>query len=179
VTSPDGTDAKPGKAPVAYRLAMSEPEQCEGTFLVTAVDDDSAVLTDVETGQVHPLSSNPDLEQYDAVEGVLSPEPPMNVTWSLVEIEARRHLAIEVSDESPTRQVQELAADQAVGELTRRERAGVGEIHVITVPEETTEQTVQDVVDDAEATLQRAARLGVARVEVRSAPGIISVRYVP
>jgi len=32
---------------------------------------------------------------------------------------------------------------------------------------------------DNEATLVRAARLGVERVEVRSDPGVVSVRYLP
>jgi len=35
------------------------------------------------------------------------------------------------------------------------------------------------VLADREATLSRAARLGVARVEVRSEPGVVSVRYMP
>lgn len=162
---------------------MSDTEQPaerkEGVFLVTAADADSAVLKDVSDGQVHTLSTNPGVERHDAVEGVVAPDPPMNVTWQLVEIEQRRALTIEESTESPTRQSQELAAEQAVGELTRKERAGVGEWHVITVPEDETEQAVADVLDDAEGALSRAARLGVSRVEVRSDPGVVSVRYMP
>jgi hypothetical protein len=49
----------------------------------------------------------------------------------------------------------------------------------MTVPEETTEQAVADVVDDREATLVRAARMGVARIEIRSEPGVVVVRYMP
>jgi hypothetical protein len=63
--------------------------------------------------------------------------------------------------------------------VTRRERAGTGELHVLTVPEERTGAAVEDVLADREATLSRAARLGVARVEVRSAPGVVVVRYLP
>ena len=158
---------------------MTESEQCEGTFLVTAADEDSAVLKDVDTGRVHALSSNPELARHDAVEGVVASDAPMHVTWQLVEVDERRSVSIECSEESPTKQVRDIAAAQAVGELTREERAGVGEIHVLTVPEETTEQAVDDVIDDEEGTLQRAARLGVERVEIRSAPGVVSVRYVP
>jgi hypothetical protein len=36
-----------------------------------------------------------------------------------------------------------------------------------------------DVIDDREGTLSRAARLGVNRVEVRSEPGVVAVRYLP
>jgi hypothetical protein len=158
---------------------MTETERCEGTFLVTAADEGSAVLKDVDTGRVHTLSSNPELAEHDCVEGVVASAPPMHVTWELVDVHDRRSLSIERSDESPTRQVREIAAAQPVGDLSREERAGVGEIHVLTVPEETTDQAVDDVLEDEEGTLQRAARLGVERVEVRSAPGVVSVRYVP
>lgn len=151
----------------------------EGTFLVTHADEDSAVLKDVADGQVHTLSTNPGVEEGDAVDGVVGPDPPMEVTWQLVEVEERRSLSLSESDESPTRQELEIAADQSVGELARRDRAGTGELHVLTVPEAETEAAVQEVLDDRETTLSRAARLGVNRVEVRSAPGVVSVRYLP
>lgn len=151
----------------------------EGTFLVTHADDDSAVLRDVERGQVHTLSSNPGLSEDDAVEGTVAPEPPLEVTAELVEVEERRPLSISESREPPTKQEREIAAEQSVGELTKEERAGVGELHVISVPEEETEAAVEDVLEDREATLGRAARLGVNRVEIRSEPGVVSVRYLP
>jgi hypothetical protein len=150
----------------------------EGRFVVTHADADSAVLKDVDRGQVHTLDDNPGVEVDEVIEGVLEPEPPMEVTYRLVEIEARRRLPIEESPEPPTEQEREIAAEQAAGEVTRRERAGIGELHVLTVPEETTEAAVEDVLDD-EATLVRAARLDVNRVEVRSEPGVVSVRYLP
>jgi hypothetical protein len=151
----------------------------EGVFLVTHADDDSAVLRDVERGQVHTLSSNPGVSEDDAVEGVVAPEPPLEVTAELVEIEERRPLSISESREPPTKQEREIAAEQSVGDLTKEERAGIGELHIISVPEEETEAAVEDVLDDREATLGRAARLGVNRVEIRSEPGVVSVRYLP
>ncbi|MFW5911370.1 MAG: DUF5812 family protein [Halolamina sp.] len=150
-----------------------------GTFLVTHADDDSAVVRDVERGQVHTLSSNPELDVDDVVEGVVAPEPPLEVTAELVEVEKRWSLSIGESREPPTKHEREIAADQSVGELTREERAGIGELHVISVPEGETEAAVADVLDDRETTLSRAARLGVNRVEIRSEPGVISVRYLP
>ncbi len=151
----------------------------EGTFLVTAVDDDSVVLKDVHDGQVLALSSNPGVERFDAVDGVVEADPPLGVSWTLVEVEERRSLSVERSDEPPTGKSRDIAADQPVGELSRYERAGTGEVHVITVPEEDTDQSVDDVVEDEETIFSRAARLGVSRVEVRSEPGVVSVRYVP
>ncbi|SFG59769.1 hypothetical protein SAMN04488063_2535 [Halopelagius inordinatus] len=170
---------KPGRVRAPYLSAMTDEERVEGTFLVTAADEDSAVLKDVDTGQVHTLSSNPGVERHDAVSGVVSPDPPMNVSYQLVEMRSRTPLSLEVSDESPTTHARDIAADQPVGELTREERAGTGELHVITVPEETTAEAVSDVADDEEETLSRAARLGVNRVEIRSEPGVVVVRYMP
>ena len=156
----------------------SEAEEKTSTFLVTHAEDDSAVLKDVRDGQVHTLSSNPGVEETDAVEATVASEPPMNLTWSVVEVDERRSLSTERSDEPPTAQEREIAAEQDVGEVARRERAGDGEIHVLTVPPEDTEDAAADVLAD-EATLSRAARLGVSRVEVRAESGVVSVRYMP
>ena len=149
------------------------------TFLVTHADDESAVLKDVHDGQVHTLASNPGVAVDDAVEGTVTPEPPMAVAWELTEIDERRSLSIDTSEEPPTARERELAADQPVGDLTKQPRAGTGEYHVISVPNDETDTAVADVYDDREATLSRAARLGVNRVEIRSEPGVVSVRYLP
>jgi len=156
-------------------------EAKEGTFLVTEADAETAVLRDVHDGQVHALDSNADpaLEPGEIVEGTVTPRPPMAVTWELSAVSDRRTVRVEESDEPPTRLEREVAADQPVGEATRRERAGTGELHVLTVPEDGTEAAVADVLDDREALRARAARLGVERVVVRSAPGVVSVRYLP
>jgi hypothetical protein len=101
------------------------------------------------------------------------------VAWSVVEVDARRSLAVERSEEPPTANERDVAAEQSVGDVTRQERAGMGEIHVITVPPERTDDAAEDVLDD-EATLVRAARMDdVVRVEVRAADGVVAVRYLP
>ncbi|ADJ14313.1 DUF5812 family protein [Halalkalicoccus jeotgali] len=153
-------------------------DETHGTFLVTHADADSAVLRDVETGQVHTLSGNPDLAEGEAIAGELAPEPPVEATWELREIDERRSLSVEESEEPPTSQEREIAAGQGVGEVTRTERAGIGEIHVLTVPPERTEEAVAEIRADEE-TLARAARYGVERVEIRAEAGIVSVRYLP
>jgi len=158
---------------------MTDPDTKEGTFLVTHADDKSAVLKDVDDGQVHTLASNPGVEVDDAIEGVVSPDPPLEVSWQLTAIDERRPLSIEHSEEPPTSQEREIAADQPIGELTREPRAGIGEIHVLTVDENGTTEAVDSVLDDREGTLARAARLGVNRIEVRSEPGVVSIRYLP
>jgi hypothetical protein len=159
-------------------MSDSDPDEKTSTFLVTHAEGDSAVLKDVHDGQVHTLSSNPGVEETDAVEATVAPDPPMNLTWSVVEVEERRGLSTERSDEPPTVHERDVAEEQEVGEITRTERAGDGEIHVLTVPPEDTEDAVADVLDDG-STLSRAARLGVSRVEVRAEDGVVSVRYMP
>lgn len=154
-------------------------DRTAGTFLVTAAEESSAVLRNVETGQIHTLSSNPGVEHGDVVEGTVAPDPPMNVSYQLIETESRWSVPIERSPEPPTAHSTELAADQDVGDLTREPRAGTGEVHVLTVPEDGTDDAVADVLDDAEQLRSRAARLGVDRVEIRSEPGVVSVRYLP
>ena len=155
---------------------MADPT--EGTFLVTHADAESAVLRDVHDGQVHTLVDHPDFEAGEVVDATLQAEPPMEVSWQVLNVAKRRLIPVEESPETPTRQAREIAAEQSVGEVTRRERAGLGELHVLTVPAEETAQAVADVVDD-EVARSRAARLGVSRVEVRADDGVVSVRYLP
>ena len=154
-------------------------DRTEGAFLVTAAEESSAVLRNVETGQVHTLSSNPGVERGDVVEGVVAPDPPMNVSYQLIETESRWSVPIDRSPEPPTAHSVDLAADQAVGDLTREPRAGTGEVHVLTVPEDGTDDAVEYLLDDADQLRARAARLGVDRIEIRSEPGVVSVRYMP
>ncbi|MFB6132491.1 MAG: DUF5812 family protein [Halanaeroarchaeum sp.] len=149
-----------------------------GTFLVVSADDESAVLSDVADGQVHTLSDNPGLAVDDVIEATIGPVPPMEVVWSVESIEETRHLTVERSDEPPTKSSRDLAATMEPGDLQSRDRAGTGTIHVIAVPTERTDDAVADVLDD-ETTRRMAARLGVHRVEVRSSPGVVTVRYLP
>lgn len=157
----------------------TDGETKRSTFLVTHADEDSAVLKDVTDGQVHTLESNPGVTRWEAIECVIGTVPPLEATWTFETIEQRRELTLEVSDEPPTKHERDIAESQPVGELTREERAGTGELHVITVTEDDTDEAVEDVLGDPETTLARAARLGVNRVEIRSEPGVVSVRYLP
>lgn len=152
----------------------------QSRFLVTHTDENSAVLQDATDGQIHTLAANPDLTVDDALEATIASKGSMELTWEIQEIEDRRALTAEHADEPPTKQEREIATTQDEGELTTRERAGIGELHVLTLPSEQVTDAVADVLDD-EATLVRAARLGVNRVEVRSdaEEGVVSVRYLP
>lgn len=154
------------------------PAETEGTFIVTHAEGESAVISDVSTAQVHTLSENPGLEVGEVVEATVAPDPPMGVTFSLVELVEQRTISVEESEEPPTQQEVEMAADLETGDLATTERAGLGEIHVLSVPEAETESAIADVLDD-QATVERAARIGVNRVEIRAEAGVVAVRYLP
>ncbi len=151
-----------------------------GTFVVTHAEDESAVVRDVETAQVHTLASNPGLEVHDVLEATVAPEPPLEVAWEVIDVAERRSIDLVDSDLEPTQQEKELAADSDVGDLVQEERAGTGEIHVFRVPEDDVEPAARDVLEDEE-TIARAARLEAVRVEVRRSvdDGVLSVRYLP
>ena len=151
-----------------------------GTFVVTHAERDSAVVQDVDTAQVHTLSSNPGLETRDVVEATVAPDPPLEVTWQVIEVADRRQIELVDSDLEPTVLARELAADADIGDLIREERAGTGEIHVLCVPADGLDEAASDVLEDLE-TVSRAARLEAVRVEVRRSAEdeVLSVRYLP
>lgn len=167
-----------------------------GTFLVTSVDDAAATLREIHDGQVITLTSEsiPEDAVVDAavehdvatstlstgeiLEATVAPEPPLEVAFQFHEVESRRSIPVSEHSEPPTTMAEKLASEQQEGEVTRTERAGEGEIHVLTVPSERTESAVSDVVADEE-TVARAARLGVDRVSIRADDGVVSVRYLP
>jgi hypothetical protein len=160
--------------------AAESDDATEGTYLVTHADEGSAVLKDVEDGQVHTLAENPGVETDAVLTATLAPEPPMEVAWRVVEETDRRTVSVSRSPEPPTRQAYEIADDQPTGELERRERAGEGELHVVSLSPGSVADAAQEVAED-EATRTRAARLGVRRVEIREddEAGVLSVRYLP
>ncbi|MBZ6495526.1 DUF5812 family protein [Natrinema longum] len=151
-----------------------------GTFVVTHAESESAVVRDVETAQVHTLGSNPGLEVHDVLEATVAPEPPMEVTWEVIDVADRRTIELVDSDLEPTTHEKELAAESEIGDLVQKERAGTGEIHVFRVPESDVEPAAEDILADEE-TIARAARLEAVRVEVRRSAddGVVSVRYLP
>lgn len=146
-----------------------------GTFLVTAADDDSAVLRDVGAGQVHALGRNPGVEAGDVLEATIAPEPPLDVTWTVEEIADRRSVAVERVDERPAERAREAARDLDSGEIATLESAD-GETHVIAVPADRSDDAADEVAAD-EGTREQAAALGAERVSVRAGDGLVSVRY--
>jgi len=149
-------------------------DETSGAFLVTHAEPDSAVLRDVARGQVHTLSSNPGVDEGDVLSATVAPEPPLSVTWSVVAVESRCTIAVELVDEPPTERARALAGDE--GDLVTAARDD-GELHVLAVRPGLTADAADDLLRD-EATLVRAARLGASRVEVRAGDGVVTVRYL-
>lgn len=151
-------------------------DEKSGTFLVTAADEVTVELADVTDGQVVALSSNPGLAVGEVIEGTVSPDPPLGISWSLVAVESRYRVDVEAVDEPPAERARALADPLEAGELAT-ESLEAGELHALSVSPEQTGAAVEDVVAD-EATMRRAARLGARRAEVRGADGVVSVRYL-
>lgn len=168
-TGPDGADDEAGA------LGTAQDEK-SGTFLVTAADEGSAVLSDVADGQVHPLGANPGFEVGEVAEATLATEGPLGVTWYPIEVADRWRPTIEAVDDPPGERARDLAEDPETGQLARAPFDG-GELHVVAVDAERTEAAVEDVLAD-ETTLRVAARLGARRVEVRGEAGVVGVRYL-
>lgn len=151
------------------------------TFLVTEADADSAVLRDVDSGQIYTLAENDaGYEPFQILGATVEPVPPMDVAYEVVEEDYVQTVELVDTDLSPTTQAMETADSLAEGEVERIERAGSGELHVISVPPAQTEAAAQDVLEDEE-TIARAARVGAVRVEVRrdADAGVLNVRYLP
>lgn len=149
-----------------------------GTFVATHVDEASAVLQEVDTAQVHTIDESPSFPAGTVIEGTIATKPPMEVVWELQDIDDQRQIELVETELSPTTQAQAAVADEAPGTVTRIEREGDGELHVLRVPAGEEAATVTEILDDDE-TIARAARLGVVRVELRAGDGVVSVRYLP
>ncbi|MFB6106765.1 MAG: DUF5812 family protein [Halobacteriaceae archaeon] len=145
-----------------------------GTFLVTRADD-TAVLRDVASGQVHTLASNPGLSRGTVLDATVAPDPPLEVTWSLETVHDRREVAVERESAPPPARAVEAAADDDPGEVLELDDDSLAH-HVLVVPGERTDGAAEEVLAD-EATLTRAARLGATRVTVRAGDGVVAVRY--
>lgn len=93
--------------------------------------------------------------------------------------ESRWTVSAECPTESPMTSPRDITADNPDGEFAREGRAGIDEIHVLSVPDDMTEQAVDDTPDDREGLLPRITRLDVNRVEIRLQSGVVTVRYIP
>jgi len=151
---------------------MADEAPKAAVFYVLRTDEESAVLQDVASGQVHALAGNPGLDAGTVVEATIEPVPPTGAAWELTELTDTRDIEVTAVEGSPHEDAVEAAPDET-GELAQLAVDG-DTVHVIAVPDP--ETAVADVVED-DATLTRAARLGAERVEVRTGEGFISVRY--
>lgn len=179
----EGADGGPGgslpaDAPISDEEAPPEPES--GVFYVKHAEDAAATLHEVNTSQIYTVLQHPDLQRHEIVEATLIAVPPMEVSYTIDEINSRREILVEQSPEQPTQQVLDIAADLDEGEAIAIEREGKGEIHILRVKPEWTGRTADELHDD-EMTYKNVARYGVERVEIRTDEddGIVAIRYLP
>ncbi|WP_436934634.1 DUF5812 family protein [Halovenus marina] len=173
-----GGGSLPADAPISDSDEPPEPEH--GLFYVKYAEGVSATLHEVNTGQIYTLIENPDFEQHEIVEASLIAQPPMEVSYTINDIESRRTVPVETSPESPTTQVTNIAGDMEPGQAVAIDREGEGEIHILRVESDQVDQTADELPDD-EMTYKNAARYGMDRVEIRTdeETGVVAIRYLP
>jgi hypothetical protein len=175
---PGGGGSLPADAPISDSDEPPEPEH--GLFYVKYAEGVSATLHEVNTGQIYTLIENPDFEQHEIVEASLIAQPPMEVSYTINDIESRRTVPVETSPESPTTQVTNIAGDMEPGQAVAIDREGEGEIHILRVESDQVAQTADELPDD-EMAYKNAARYGMDRVEIRTdeEAGVVAIRYLP
>lgn len=177
-----GESAEPALSAPKVEPATGDLEEVTGTFYVKYAQERSVTLHDVHTAKICTLVENPGFERHEIVEATLAAQPPMGVSYLVEELDAHYAIPVEVSAESPTEQVVEVATNELdIGDAIAIEREGKGEIHVVRVEPDETATAAGELVDD-EMTYKNAARYdGVERVEVRTDDdrGVVSIRYLP
>ncbi|SDJ63188.1 hypothetical protein SAMN05216226_106111 [Halovenus aranensis] len=157
-------------------------EEVTGTFYVKYAQDESVTLHEVDTAQICTLIENPGLKRHEIIEGTVKQQPPMGVSYLIEELDDQYSIPVEHSSEAPTTHVYEIATEELdEGDAIAIEREGKGEIHILNVDAEQTEDTVAELRDD-ETTYKNAARYSdVSRVEIRTDDddGVVSIRYMP
>lgn len=158
----------------------STMDERSGRFVTTHAEDGSAIVRDVDSGQVITLSSNPGLDSEDVIEATIAPDPPLHVSWQVIDVDTRWRIEVIESDLEPTSKSRSIADEMERGSVEQFARKGAGEVHVMLLPPDRIESAIDDIRDDVE-TIVRAARLEADRVELRSDidAGILCVRYLP
>lgn len=156
------------------------PERATGVYYVKYAQEGAVTLHDVSTSQIFTLIENPGVETHHIIEATLVAQPPMEVSYLIEELHDHRQIPVERSPEPPTQRVREIATEMEPMQAVALDREGTGEIHVLRVEPENTEQTA-DELDEDEMTYKNAARYGIERVEVRTDAdaGVVSIRYLP
>lgn len=144
-----------------------------GTYVVTHADGGGTVLRDVDSGQVHAIADDTDLEAGEAVRAVLE-SGAIGVTWSVVNVSERWTPTVTVAEGDPPAAAREAVAGRDPGDVAVLDD-GEGELHAIPVPGDAAAAAEEVAADPA--TRDRAAQLGARRVVVRAGEGLVSVRY--
>lgn len=143
-----------------------------GTFLVTHVDPEAAMLQAVTTSRIYTLDTNPGIESGDVVIAALEPTDDAGAVWSVDSL-VEYPLTVESTQDPPPTDVRHRVDGSSPGDIEELDREW-GTIHVIAVPDAAT--AIEDILEDP-ATRSRAARLGARHVIVSGADGVVSVEY--
>jgi len=158
---------------------MDPNSPIDGRFVVTATDAESLMLRAVASAQILTLVDPPDLPRWTVLDATLVPADGLGVTVRIGTL--REHFRVDIvsQDERPTARSRETAASLTAGASSFLPRADAGGTDVIALADTDHTEARAAMAADVASLVNRAARLDVRRVELRSAPGLLSVRYLP
>ena len=158
---------------------MDTDTPLDGRFVVMATDAESLLLRAVASAQVLTLVDPPDLARWTVLDATLVPADALGVTVRAEGLEDHFTIDIISQDERPTARSRETAAALTAGTSTFLPRMDAGGTDVIALADTDHTAAREAMAADVESLVIRAARLDARRVELRSTPGVLSVRYLP
>ncbi|MDR9411787.1 MAG: DUF5812 family protein [Haloquadratum sp.] len=156
----------------------AEPE-ISGRFVVLAADADALMLRAVDSARVLTLIDPPAFDRWTVLDATLVSADALGLTMRAAAVEDHFTVALVAQDERPTTRSRAAAATLPAGGSTFLPRQDAGGTDVIALAAADHTAARQQLAADVEPIVLRAARLDVRRVELRSAPGVLTVRYLP
>jgi hypothetical protein len=158
---------------------MTADTPISGRFVVIAADAQTLVLRAVDSARVLTLIDPPELDRWTVLDATLESADALGVTMRAVMVEDHFTVEVVTQDERPTTRSRAAAAALPAGGSTFLPRQDAGGTDVIALADADHTAARQQMAADLEPIVLRAARLDVRRVELRSTPGVLSVRYLP
>jgi len=158
---------------------MAARTRVTGRFVVTAADAESLMVRGVDSAQVLTVTDPTDLDRWTVFDATLEHADTLGLTMRATSIDHQFMVQIDDQEERPTSRSRSVVTSLDAGASTFLPRQDAGGTDVIALADADHVAARRTMAADVEPVVMRAARLDVSRVELRSAPGILSVRYLP
>lgn len=158
---------------------MAAGTRVTGRFVVTVADEATLLMRGVDSAQVLTVTDPTDLERWTVVDATLVHADALGLTMRAASIDHQFMVQVVEQEERPTSRSRSVVTSLDAGASTFLPRQDAGGTDVIALADADHIAARRTMAADLEPLVMRAARLDVRRVELRSAPGILSVRYLP